>query len=574
MERRAVSGIGLALLLGGILSLAFGIQPVRTNPTTIIVPDDYPTIQEAINAANPTDIIFVHSGTYYERVVANKSVSLIGENKDTTIIDGNKTRDVIEVRADNVVISGFTIQNGGRNGSEYGRGIWIQDCNSANITGNVVSHNTYGIWLHTSDYSTVIDNVITANDGAGVFWWNNNGTIILHNNISDNAFDGVIMKYVTYSAVRENTITANNQSGIALDDSSLNVITMNTISNNDDGIESFYSSNNIISGNNISANAWSSISLDLASNNNITRNSLTNNGYGINFINGSSNNIFYHNKFTNNTQQVYDASWDYPNVPPSMSIWDDDYPSGGNYWSDHVCTGNPSDGSQPYVIDTNNIDHYPFQDPNGWLLPPVIAILSPENKTYTTRSVPLSFTVDESTSWISYSLDGQANTTIAGNTTLTGLSDGMHSLIVYASDLAGNVGSSDIVYFTIQTPLIDTTPPTISIVSPENKTYDTTDIQLTFTTDESVSWMAYSLDNNANVTITGNTTLSGLPEGPHNLVVYTNDTAGNMGASNMVYFGVETPQPESFPTLIVVAVVVTAGVGATLLVYFKKVKKR
>ena len=206
-------------------------------------------------------------------------------------------------------------------------------------------------------------------------------------------------------------------------------------------------------------------------------------------------------------------------------------------------------------------------------LSPNIEILSPENKTYTTSSVPLNFTVDEATSWIGYSLDGQANITIAGNTTLTGLSDGMHILVVYASDIAGNIGSSDMVYFTIETSPIDTTPPSISIVSPENKTYDTPDIPLTFTVDESVLWMAYSFDNKANATITGNTTLSGLSDGSHSLIVYAKDTAGNTGASEVIYFTIETKKAEPFPMWIVAAIVMIAVAGTALVVYFAKVKK-
>jgi len=74
-------------------------------------------------------------------------------------------------------------------------------------------------------------------------------------------------------------------------------------------------------------------------------------------------------------------------------------------------------------------------------------ILSPENKTYS-NAVPLTFTVSETTSWIGYSLDGQANVTVAENTTLSNLSDRSHSLIVYANDTAGNTWASDTVYFT------------------------------------------------------------------------------------------------------------------------------
>ena len=80
---------------------------------------------------------------------------------------------------------------------------------------------------------------------------------------------------------------------------------------------------------------------------------------------------------------------------------------------------------------------------------PTVFVVSPENKTYTANNVPLNFTVSEQTSWIGYSLDEQANVTIAGNTILTGLSDGSHSLTVYAKDTAGNTGASETIYFNI-----------------------------------------------------------------------------------------------------------------------------
>jgi len=80
---------------------------------------------------------------------------------------------------------------------------------------------------------------------------------------------------------------------------------------------------------------------------------------------------------------------------------------------------------------------------------PAISILSPENKTYATSSIPLTFTVNEATSWIGYSLDSQENVTIAGNTTLTGLLEGTYSLVIYANDTVGNMGSSSTVCFTI-----------------------------------------------------------------------------------------------------------------------------
>jgi len=128
----------------------------------------------------------------------------------------------------------------------------------------------------------------------------------------------------------------------------------------------------------------------------------------------------------------------------------------------------------------------------------------------------------------------------------------------------------------------DTTPPTISIVSPENKTYTTSDVSLTCTVDESVSWMAYNLDGQANTTITGDTTLSGLSDGPHSLIVYARDAAGNTGASDTIYFSLETQQPDPQPEpqqgeplqlWIIVAIVILGGGVTASLVYFLKIRK-
>ena len=103
----------LTLLLIGMLTLAFNVQPVKAPSTTIIVPDDYATIQEAINNANEGDTVFVRAGTYYEHVVVNKAISLIGEDPSSTIIDGNESGTVVFITADNVDVDGFMIQNGG-----------------------------------------------------------------------------------------------------------------------------------------------------------------------------------------------------------------------------------------------------------------------------------------------------------------------------------------------------------------------------------------------------------------------------------------------------------------------------
>jgi hypothetical protein len=80
---------------------------------------------------------------------------------------------------------------------------------------------------------------------------------------------------------------------------------------------------------------------------------------------------------------------------------------------------------------------------------PQVVVLDLDNRTFSASEVPLSFTVDETVSEITYCLDGQENVTITGNTTLTSLSNDEHDLVVYAADVAGNLGSSRTINFSI-----------------------------------------------------------------------------------------------------------------------------
>ncbi len=142
------------------------------------------------------------------------------------------------------------------------------------------------------------------------------------------------------------------------------------------------------------------------------------------------------------------------------------------------------------------------------------------------------------------------------------------SRYTYRSDLTiyhGNykVANSSAVNFTV-----DTTAPTISVLSPENKTYDSSDLPLDFSVNESVSKLTYVLDNKTNATITGNTTLTGLSYGEHNLTVYVWDIAGNIGAETINFYVQE-------PFITEPAIISAAGTSAIvaitgLLVFAKK----
>jgi hypothetical protein len=114
--------------------------------------------------------------------------------------------------------------------------------------------------------------------------------------------------------------------------------------------------------------------------------------------------------------------------------------------------------------------------------------------------------------------------------------------------------------------------PNVTVLLPQNANFNTSSVQLDFTVDQSVSQIAYSLDGGANVTVAGNTTLTGLPNGYHNITIYAMNEAGNTGTSETTYFNVDVPEP--FPSWLIVAVIITfvAVVVVSLSVYFKKRK--
>jgi hypothetical protein len=159
-----------------------------------------------------------------------------------------------------------------------------------------------------------------------------------------------------------------------------------------------------------------------------------------------------------------------------------------------------------------------------------------------------------------------------GSTVLPELSEGGHNLTVWVRaeqnylsfDNPIWVAFSDTITFNI-----DATAPKVSVLSPRDSLYNISDVQLNFIVSEPFSKVTYSLDGEENVTISGNTTLTGLPNGDHNVTVYATDQFGNVGASETICFSVDVP----FPTALVIASVITVVVvSVVLLFYFKKRK--
>lgn len=207
-------------------------------------------------------------------------------------------------------------------------------------------------------------------------------------------------------------------------------------------------------------------------------------------------------------------------------------------WYNGTEGGRNADGT------TNSSLHYWYNNQGGPPADseaPALAIQSPINATYNSSSVPLNFTVSDTGSGVSfcwYSLDGGSNTSLpsCGNASLSPLSQGSHTLIVYANDSAGNYNSSSVSFS------IDTIQPSVSIQSPANATYNSSSVRLNFTVSDSGSGIDscwHKLDSGANTTLPGcgNTTLNALGDGAHTITVYANDSAGNT-APTTVFFTV------------------------------------
>ncbi|PNX54119.1 MAG: hypothetical protein BV458_01065 [Thermoplasmata archaeon M9B2D] len=134
-------------------------------------PNNYSSIQAAVDDAQQNDTIYVYNGTYYEAVRIDKSLCLTAENTTTTILEGNGTWDIITILADYVTINNFTIHNGHFNilvnhssyttitGNTIGgglHGVSVQnECEFLTISKNAFQDNVYGIRLYFSSDATV-----------------------------------------------------------------------------------------------------------------------------------------------------------------------------------------------------------------------------------------------------------------------------------------------------------------------------------------------------------------------------------------------------------------------------------
>jgi parallel beta-helix repeat protein len=392
-------------------------------------PNNYTKIQDAVDNASDEDTVFVYCGIYNENVSINKSINLIGEDKEKAIIDEGGwfygKEDVINISADGVTISGFSLTGcagykdkaGIKIQSSYNmiynnylydneRGIYLLNSSSNNtICNNYISNSAYsGIYLYHSSNNTLYGNTIIIT-GPGISLLQSSHNLIYENNImsvfvgiylvksssvntifnnhiANTIWEGILLwRNCNNNTIKDNTIERGGDRGIFIQESYNNDILNNTLSYNDfTGVNIVLASHNNISHNLIIHNK-NGIGIGVNSNNNIVSfNTIVNNKLHALYLGNVSNNIINKNILANSEIGIF--LWQsYNNIvlrnnimnnlenakveESTTTLWDDG--KYGNFWDDYTGEDNDGDGigDTPYTIAQFNQDNYPLMEPYG-----------------------------------------------------------------------------------------------------------------------------------------------------------------------------------------------------------------
>ncbi|UCE37279.1 MAG: right-handed parallel beta-helix repeat-containing protein [Thermoplasmata archaeon] len=390
MNRKAVAIWLTLLIVLSFIIIIVDIAPVIRAQTTLYVddvpgsggpgdpPEDFIFIQDAINASSDGDTIYVYNGTYYENVIVNKTINLTGEDKNTTIINGDwGNKDVVDISADWVNITGFNITEG--EGGFY-KGVKLESVHNCRIYNNIIINNDYGIYLSSSNNNTLTNNTASSNNFHGIYLYSSSNCTIAHNNASFNNIMGIYLSYSSNNTIANNnassndehgifcscssdntvinnTVAYNKYEGIYLSDSSSNTFIDNTVTNNIVGISLSYCTNNNITNNTVSTNTYEGIRLYSSDNNTIANNIVSWHNYSGIALSSSDGNTVANNTISNSSYGIYLSHTRSNTISNNTMVGNSIYITGSavGQWTSHIIdTNNTVNGKPVYYLKNQN----------------------------------------------------------------------------------------------------------------------------------------------------------------------------------------------------------------------------
>ncbi len=295
------------ILFSGVIILTDELIPPTKAAKTIYVDcngyGDYTTIQAAIDNATSGDTIHVWEGTYYENVLVNKTVSLVGNGTDETVIDGgNNNVSIIKITANWVNVTGFYIKNSGPGTSwPYPAGIELSYVENVSVHDNNCSNNGNGILLLESDNNKIFNNHCFYSTYNGIFLYFSDKNKLENNTCMWGSWYGIYIYYSNSNVVKNNFCSYCSQ-GILIRNAEYNLFDSNLCNDNFNyGIWLYYSNHNTIINSKCNSNTHNGI-LSYSS----IYNTISNNQFFKNYAAGV---LTYYSDFETITDNICNSTW-------------------------------------------------------------------------------------------------------------------------------------------------------------------------------------------------------------------------------------------------------------------------